>query len=439
MSQMTPEEKRKFIISTLEWFKLPEKETLYLHTELEKDKNPIITNYLDCYLTPLISTLFKNKRQGALWSNAEGIQFKGLIQLCIQGYLSQTAWDEIWNLLSEDEQIYYSTTRDHGSYPLALAASAGNLAGVKRLNTIYSQLLINYPGRRSTVHLGLDAALSDIPVVLDLEQEANQKLFHYLLQMCVELSTPMESYSANKAKLNKVFHYAVEGVFANEQKTTALVYIFAELCVDYCYNEHRWAVSLLGQFLSKNIDEENFNRFKKYVLGLLNTKYPQDTKAQETLDALVYAEYIEQEQDLEEVIPEAKSSLKRTLLITGIFTALGLVAGAAVGVTLIMTGVFAPVGLGILATTSIGVGVTLGFAGLGFGVATWTQENAMDTAKLEDTFQSNGGLKKLCREEFVENDSPNDQPDFHYGNIFTSKTPITPNVIEEESEYSNII
>jgi hypothetical protein len=451
MSQMTSEQKRAFITSTLEWYGFPKSTIQYLQKILDNDKHPIISDYLDSFLIPLISILFKDKRDGSLWSNPEGIKFRGLIQLCFQGYLSKRAWDTIWKLLTEEDIIYYSTTHDHGNYPLSLAAYNENLEGVMRLDTIYSQLLSKHPKRLSMVHLALRQTLLTLPTLIDLEQKQNQKLFDYLLKMCRTFSTPMESYSPNTTKLNKVFNYFIEHSYVDETKTTPLFDVFSELCVDYCFYENNLVVRLLSQFLNRNWDKITFNQFRDHVLDLLDEKHPKNSEAHQIcLDTLVYLDdlafvcqddLLKQDYDVSEKIIDAdkgsKASTKRTLLITGIFTAIGLALGVAVGVTLVITGVFAPVGLGILGATCTGIGVMLGFVGLGFGVAKWTQDVCDDEVI---PGENNGSLKKLGGlGDSVGSYLPNSQPVSNYKDVLTPLTPITSNTFERESDNSNVI
>jgi hypothetical protein len=313
-------EKCEHIIETLKWFNL---RTDKLAEELNKATSIFVPAYLDKYLIPLIPKLYKEKMEGTLWGNDQEMKFRVLISICFNGDLSQKAWDIVWSHLNDYEKIFYSTTYYHLGDPVEIAATHGNLDGLKRLDAIYQQLLTQYPKRHSIAQQTLIKTLRLLPKQMNNQQHVDS--YNYLLDMCITQATLLNPNTAIRGFSNKQFNYP-----SSEQKTL-LLDLFADLCVQYSqendYNGgYAWAIKQLSLFVSSKGTAEDFRQFSEKLKDKLGDNYSEEKYVEDmqnnsedllpitlNLENDIFGENTDSQDNLNQTPPPSSSSLRYNL------------------------------------------------------------------------------------------------------------------------------
>lgn len=282
--ERTPESEKKHILGILNWFHIPPLDFMQADKELtarvEKNKSFTTPEFLDTYLIRHISRLYDNKKEGILWHNTEERQFRGLISLCFNGEVSFKCWDMIWRYLTDDEKIFYTTTYYHLGVPVEIAANNGNLEALKRLNTIYKDLLPRHTDRYYSLHLQLRQALLALPKMLYDADQNKLQAFDMLLEMCKQNATVIDMSGDANLISNREFHcHAKDYAIVNMKQS--LPDVFLGICQDmirgrryYDFDEYAWAIGKIASFVEKNSSVEEFANFEQKLADLLQTNKP---------------------------------------------------------------------------------------------------------------------------------------------------------------------
>lgn len=242
-------EKRRYILRSLAWFgiELTPEDML----KLKEDEDISIPRYLDPYLIPLLPRCYKENT------------LNSLISLYFTGDLSSNAWEIVCSIMSEEEQILYATDQKYLGYPLRIASTFNNLNALKKLDSIFTELLDKFPHKKVIVHWQFRLALKDCFI-----HEKDTASFDFLLHMIEK-----HSVCVKKDKLpsltNKALLYKVDGMMLKEGNTS-LLEVYSDVAKEHIKERKFHSFSHLYTFLVKRgVTEKEYQQFQEDMFQVI--------------------------------------------------------------------------------------------------------------------------------------------------------------------------
>jgi len=275
-------------------------------------RNVSVSHYLDKVLIPRIKELAATVKEDDQFSrfflsNAQS-KFRGLISLCFSGDLSQKAWAEVCEYLTQDEILFYCTTYYHLGESLEIAARGANLPALESLRKIFKKSL-QTSTRQTHAHAGLVLALRRLPPYI--RTNLHIKAYETLLDMCYELSILIDSNGSKTDLSNRKFLFKQYGLFVSHEEETPLLEIFLYLCEHYiCFNDpsnrNVWALKKINNYVNSIGSPEDVRQFQNGLLDLLK-------KVCDRLDTLhedwKISSYLHVKQVLEQILGEKRKEI----------------------------------------------------------------------------------------------------------------------------------